>query len=192
MSLLLPILREASIERHNAGARGFKDGTFAVTLTKQSEREIRALVRNGDHVEYGVTLTEHGPFCSCKDALYRGTICKHAVAVSPLLPPTTSSREEPDSPHVGIRRDSLQPYPHPDHEILASLDGQRAQLDRYRLSAVRLFLDPSADSKGGRHNGPNTPQRQTRNGRRCERCGRKLEEEQAAFDRWLNQPLEWP
>ena len=82
MSLLFPLLRESSIDRHNAGARGFIDGTLAVTLTRHTEREIRALVKNGDGIEYGVTLTEHGPFCSCKDALYRGTICKHAVAVS--------------------------------------------------------------------------------------------------------------
>lgn len=82
MSLLLPLLRESTIERHNADARGFVDGTFTITLTRRTESEIRALVTNGDGLEYGVTLTEHGPFCSCRDALYRGTICKHAIAVS--------------------------------------------------------------------------------------------------------------
>ena len=82
MSLLLPLLRESTIERHNRASRGLQDGSMTVTLTRRTESEIRALVTNGDHVEYGVTLTEHGPFCSCKDALYRGAICKHSVAVA--------------------------------------------------------------------------------------------------------------
>jgi hypothetical protein len=29
-----------------------------------------------------VNLTEHGAYCSCPDALYRGVTCKHAVAVA--------------------------------------------------------------------------------------------------------------
>jgi hypothetical protein len=39
-------------------------------------------VKNGDGKEYGVTLTESLTACSCKDALYRGGICKHGVAVA--------------------------------------------------------------------------------------------------------------
>jgi hypothetical protein len=28
-----------------------------------------------------VTFTEHDHFCSCKDALFRGSVCKHQLAV---------------------------------------------------------------------------------------------------------------
>ena len=80
-SLLLPILRESTIHRHNAGARGLRDGSIIVTITRRTDNEIRALVKSGGS-EYGVTLTEHAPACSCKDALYRGTICKHSVATA--------------------------------------------------------------------------------------------------------------
>lgn len=80
MSLLLSPLRESTPERHKLAVRGLYDGTLTVTLTRQTEAEIRALVRNGDGIEYGVTLTQHGAFCSCKDALYRATVCKHALA----------------------------------------------------------------------------------------------------------------
>ncbi len=53
-----------------------------MTLTRQTEAEIRALVKNGEGKEYGVTLTEAGVFCSCPDALYRGSVCKHATTLA--------------------------------------------------------------------------------------------------------------
>ena len=81
MSLLLSPLREATPERHKKAVEGLRDGTLTVTLTRHTDTEIRALVRNGDGLEYGVSLTEHSAFCSCKDALYRGVTCKHALAV---------------------------------------------------------------------------------------------------------------
>src|SRR5215470_749490 len=99
-SLLLPILRESTINRHNAGARGLRDGTLTVTITRRTDNEIRALVKNADGVEYGVTLTEHAPSCSCKDALYRGTICKHSVATALYCLQTSHAApaEEPSPP----------------------------------------------------------------------------------------------
>ena len=81
MSLLLSPLRETTPDRHQKAVQGLRDGTLTVTLTRQTDAEIRALVRNGDGIEYGVTLTNAGAFCSCKDALYRGVTCKHALAV---------------------------------------------------------------------------------------------------------------
>jgi hypothetical protein len=80
MSLLLAPLRECSIDRHNKAVQGLKDGSLTVTPTRQTEAEIRALVKNGDGHHYGVILTEHGAFCSCPDSLYRGVVCKHSVA----------------------------------------------------------------------------------------------------------------
>jgi hypothetical protein len=81
MTSLLSILREATPDCHNKAVQGLKDGSLTMTLTRQTDAEIRALVKNGDGIEYGVTLTGHGAFCSCKDALYRGRACKHALAV---------------------------------------------------------------------------------------------------------------
>lgn len=82
MSLLLSPLREVSIDRQNKAVHSLKDGTLIVHLTRQTDVDIRALVKNGDGREYGVTLTEHGSYCSCPDSLYRGAVCKHVVAVS--------------------------------------------------------------------------------------------------------------
>ena len=39
-------------------------------------------MKNGEGKEYGVTLTEAGVFCSCPDALYRGSVCKHATTLA--------------------------------------------------------------------------------------------------------------
>ena len=71
MSLLLSPLREATPERHRKAVHALRNGALTVTLTRHTDAQIRALVRNGDGKEYGVSLTEHGTFCSCKDALYR-------------------------------------------------------------------------------------------------------------------------
>jgi len=81
-SLVLTILQQVSSDRLQRAVCGFADGSLTVALTRQSDSEIRALVRNGDGLEYGVTLTEALTACSCKDALYRGGICKHGVAVA--------------------------------------------------------------------------------------------------------------
>ena len=81
MTHLLAILRESTPDRHHKAVQGLRDGSLTVTLTRQTDTEIRALVRNGGHIEYGVTITSAGAFCSCKDALYRGATCKHALAV---------------------------------------------------------------------------------------------------------------
>ena len=69
-----------------------------VTLTRQSEGEVRALVKNGDGIEYGVTLTETVTTCSCKDALYRGVICKHAVATALHVLRTPQPKREASLP----------------------------------------------------------------------------------------------
>jgi hypothetical protein len=81
MTYLLSTLREATPERHKLAVQGLRDGSLTITLTRQTDAEIRAIVKNGDGIEYGVTITEHGAFCSCKDALYRGVTCKHQLAL---------------------------------------------------------------------------------------------------------------
>jgi SWIM zinc finger len=81
-SLLLHTVQQVSTDRLQRAVCGLADGSFTVTLTRQSESELRALVKNGDGKEYGVTLTETLTTCSCQDSLYRGTVCKHAVALA--------------------------------------------------------------------------------------------------------------
>ena len=80
MSYILSTLRAASPERHQLAVRGLRDGTLNITLAFRSDRELRALVKNGDGQEYGVLLSDRGNFCSCKAARYRGATCKHQLA----------------------------------------------------------------------------------------------------------------
>jgi hypothetical protein len=81
MSYILSTLRASTPERHQLAVKGLRDGTFTITIAYRTDSEIRALVKNGDGIEYGVNLSDHGNFCSCKDALYRGTVCKHQIAL---------------------------------------------------------------------------------------------------------------
>jgi hypothetical protein len=80
--LVLTILKHVLSDRLQRAVYGFADSRLAVALTRQSDSEIRALVKNGNGSEYGITLTEAITTCSCKDSLYRGTVCKHAVTVA--------------------------------------------------------------------------------------------------------------
>ncbi len=45
-------------------------------------QEISAYVANGDGKNYSVTLTEGRSFCGCGDSMFRGKVCKHAVALA--------------------------------------------------------------------------------------------------------------
>ena len=89
--LVLRVLQHVSTDRLQRAVNALAEGSMTVTLTRQTEAEIRALVQNGEGKEYGVTLTEAGAFCSCPDALYRGVTCKHAtvLALSVLRVPQT-------------------------------------------------------------------------------------------------------
>lgn len=97
-SLVLHAVQEVSSDRLQKAVCGLADGTFTVTLTRQSDADIRALVKNGDGKEYGVTLTESLIACSCKDALYRGGICKHGVAVALYVLRTPQPKKETPAP----------------------------------------------------------------------------------------------
>jgi hypothetical protein len=79
---VLTVLQQVSTDRLQRAVNALAEGTMTITLTRHAEAEIRAQVKNGEGVEYGVTLTDALTTCSCKDSLYRGVICKHAVAVA--------------------------------------------------------------------------------------------------------------
>ena len=79
---VLTVLQHVSIDRLQRAVNALADGSLTVTLTRQTEVEIRALVKNGEGKEYGVTLTTTGVFCSCPDTMYRGVTCKHAAVLA--------------------------------------------------------------------------------------------------------------
>jgi predicted nucleic acid-binding Zn finger protein len=80
--LVLTVLQRVTTDRLQRAVNALADSSPTVTLTRQSEAEIRALVRNGQGKEYGVVLGEAATFCSCPDSLYRGVCCKHQVVVA--------------------------------------------------------------------------------------------------------------
>ena len=97
-SLVLHAVQDVSVDRLQKAVCGLADGTLTISLTRQSDADIRTLVKNGDGKEYGVTLTESLSTCSCKDALYRGGICKHGVAVALYVLRTSPSKKEVRTP----------------------------------------------------------------------------------------------
>src|SRR5690349_2407213 len=79
--LLTHILATVEPHRLLKATEGLVNGAYTITVTEQTEAEIRGFVANGDGQEYGVVLTEGHAFCSCRDAMYRKGVCKHAVAL---------------------------------------------------------------------------------------------------------------
>jgi uncharacterized Zn finger protein len=96
MTLVETILSQASPERLKRAVDGLCDGSLTITLASQSEAEIRGFVRNGDGKEYGVVISAEQTFCSCKDAMYRRGICKHAVALALHVLRNPRQEQEPE------------------------------------------------------------------------------------------------
>lgn len=92
--LVLTVLQHVSADRLQRAITALADGSLIITPTRFTNSEIRALVKNGDNREYGVTITEGVTTCSCKDALYRGVVCKHVTALA-LHVLRTSQEEQP-------------------------------------------------------------------------------------------------
>lgn len=82
MSITDQILARVDTERLQRGVEGLASGAYSITMTRQNEDEISAMVANGDGKDYPVTLTAVRSFCGCHDSLFRGKTCKHAVALS--------------------------------------------------------------------------------------------------------------
>ena len=72
------ILEKVEGQRLQKAVEGLVSGAYTITVTEQSETEIRGFVANGDGKQYGVVLSEGQAFCSCPDAMYRKVVCKHA------------------------------------------------------------------------------------------------------------------
>src|SRR5438128_331637 len=90
------ILATVEKSRLAKAVEGYTTGAYVITVTEQSEAEVRGFVANNDGKQYGVVLTEMRAFCSCKDAMFRHTVCKHAVvlALHAIRTPKTEARDE--------------------------------------------------------------------------------------------------
>lgn len=97
------ILAKVEGQRLQKAVEGLVSGAYAITLASQTEAEIRGFVTNGDGKEYGVVLSEGQAFCSCKDAIYRNGICKHAVALAlhVIRTPQEKPVQQPQQWHLG-------------------------------------------------------------------------------------------
>ena len=102
MKATATVLARVEDQRFAKAVEGIRNGTYQTTVTLQAEEEVRGLVKKGTDKAYGCTITPAGAFCSCPDALYRGSICKHAVALAlyvvrhPRCDPADQARTQPE------------------------------------------------------------------------------------------------
>ena len=88
------VLAKVEGSRLQKAVVGLVSGAYTITVTGQDEQELRGFVTNGDGQEYGVVVSEGQAFCSCKDAMYRKGICKHAVVLALHMIRTSKVEEE--------------------------------------------------------------------------------------------------
>jgi len=100
------VLAQVDPSRLQKAVEGFVVGAYTIVPTAQTEAEICGFVTNGDGKEYGVVLTEAKAFCSCRDAMFRHAVCKHAVLLAlhairnpqAEAKPVTEAEKEPLAP----------------------------------------------------------------------------------------------
>src|SRR5215475_7595658 len=80
--LAAQILAQVEPQRLLKATEGLVNGAFSITITRCEEDSLEGFVKNGDNVEYSVVITPARTFCSCKDSMFRHSVCKHAVALS--------------------------------------------------------------------------------------------------------------
>jgi uncharacterized Zn finger protein len=93
-------------ERLQRGVEGLASGAYAITVTRFNEDEVSAFVANGDDKSYSVTLTAVRSFCGCRDSMYRGKTCKHAVALAlyAIRTPATDMQTELPAPDLSLAK----------------------------------------------------------------------------------------
>ncbi len=85
MQHLTNTIATTDAQRLSRAAQSLADGSITVTIIHQDAGEVRALVVNGDGIEYTAIITTHDSLCGCKDWLYRGRKvgpCKHLAALA--------------------------------------------------------------------------------------------------------------
>ena len=100
------ILATVEPQRLLKATEGLVNGAFIITVTCSEEDSLEGFVKNGDNVEYAVAITPARTFCSCKDSMFRHSVCKHSVALALPLPPILLSIARTNG-HIGLRFSSL-------------------------------------------------------------------------------------
>jgi uncharacterized Zn finger protein len=93
-------------ERLQRGVEGLASGAYSITVTRFTEDEVSAFVANGDGKDYSVTLTAVRSFCGCKDSMFRGKTCKHAVSLAlyVIRTPETKWATEMPAPDLTLKQ----------------------------------------------------------------------------------------
>ncbi len=81
-ALVLALLQQVALEQLHKAVDGLLTNAYTLTVTSHTATELRGFVTNGDGKEYGVVLSDGQSFCSCKDAMYRQTPCKHMAVLA--------------------------------------------------------------------------------------------------------------
>src|SRR5215510_7478745 len=113
------ILAKVDGQRLQQAVEELVSGAYTIALAVKSESEMRGFVTNGDGKQYGLVLSEEHAFCSCPDAMYRRSVCKHAVALAlyvsrtpqaEIQPAETEADEQPVNLKLGkVRKDFAYP-----------------------------------------------------------------------------------
>jgi uncharacterized Zn finger protein len=106
MSITQHTLARVDNERLQRGVEGLASGAYEITVTRFTEDEVCAFVANGDGKDYSVTLTAVRSFCGCRDSMFRGKTCKHAVALSlyVIRTPETEMKTEVPAPNLTLAK----------------------------------------------------------------------------------------
>ena len=108
MKTATTILAKVDGKRLQKAVEGLVSAAYSITLATQSESEIRGFVANGDGKQYGVVLSDSQAFCSCPDAMYRKSTCKHAVALALYVIRTPQTEAKEERP-VNLKRAKTRP-----------------------------------------------------------------------------------
>jgi uncharacterized Zn finger protein len=95
--------------RLQKAVEGLVSGAYAITVTGQSEAEVSGFVANGDGTQYGVVLTAARAFCSCPDAMFRHTVCKHAVVLALHVIRTPKGETKAEERPVNLKLGKVRP-----------------------------------------------------------------------------------
>jgi hypothetical protein len=103
------VLARVEPGRLQKAVEGLVSGAYAVTVTGQSEAEVSGFVVNGDNTQYAVVLTEDRAFCSCKDSMFRHTVCKHAVVLALHVIRTPKAEAQAEERPVNLKLGRVRP-----------------------------------------------------------------------------------
>jgi uncharacterized Zn finger protein len=93
-------------ERLQRGVEGLASGAYEITVTRYTDDEVSAFVSNGDGKEYSVSLTAVRSFCGCRDSMFRGKTCKHAVSLAlyVIRTPEAAWATEMPAPDLSLKK----------------------------------------------------------------------------------------